>query len=308
MATWINDYILAVQEPGLPPDGPLTRAFEAMMVVSSTGEPASPVGAELVELMRDRQVNVTFILPGGGASTWEGQILLADRLVDPTKLDKPGNAALVGHELTHDLQRSLDDPYYWPKGTIKLEGPSRGIVGDSTNYMEVLAYIVGDTIEYDLLLQKSSVVALSAVENQRLINIQNDLATLTDPDAWSAAQSIAVKFQNCDVYLDNYVIEYALPDHRIPPGGWEHWLRELGFSDASIDHINSISSKGTPQPLQALDPHTGKIITATPTPTITPTSVSTAPPPSTPVPVSSSSPSPTPDPSPTSTETPTNEP
>jgi hypothetical protein len=174
--------------------------------------------------------------------------------------------------------------------------------------MEVLAYIVGDTIEYDLLLQKSSAVALSALENQRLINIQNDLATLTDPDAWSAAQSIAAKFQNCDVYLNNYVIEYGLTDHRIPPGGWEHWLKELGFSDASIDHINSIASNGTPQPLQALDPYTGKIITATPTPTITPTSVSTAPPPSTPVHVSSSSPSPTPDPSSTSTETPTNEP
>jgi hypothetical protein len=174
--------------------------------------------------------------------------------------------------------------------------------------MEVLAYIVGDTIKYDLLLQKSSGAALSAFEKQRLTSIQNDLATLTDPDAWIAAKSIAVKFQNCDVYLDNYVIEYALPDHSIPPGGWELWLRELGFADASIDHINSIASKGTAQPMQALDPYTGKIITATPTPTITPTSVSTVPSPSTPVPVFSSSPSSTPEPSPTSTETPTTEP
>ena len=308
MATWINDYILAVQKPGLPQDGPLTKAFEAMMMVNSTGEPASLIGAELVELMRDRQVNVAFILPGGGASTWEGQIILGEKLVDSTKLNSPGNAALVGHELTHELQRSLDDPYYWPKGTIKLEEPSRGIVGDSTNYMEVLAYIVGDTIEYDLLLQKSSIVALSVYENQRLVDIQNNLATLTDLDAWSAAQSIAISSQDCDVYLDNFVIEYALQDHRIPPGGWEHWLGELGFSDASIDHIKSIAAKGSPNPLEALDPNTGKIITATPTPLVTPSPISTPPPQSTSVPASSVGSSPTPDPPLTSTEKPANEP
>jgi hypothetical protein len=314
MAMWINDYLLTVQEPGLPPDGPLTVAYEAMMVVGPTGDPASLVGTELVELMWDRRMNVSFIMPSGsGASPWEGRILLAERLVDPSELDLPENAALVGHELTHDLQRELNDPRFFPPGSLRFEEPNRGIVGDSTNYMEVMAYIVGETIEYDLLLQKASSVGLSAADSLRLNNIENSLATLTDPNSWNAAQSIAAYHQNCDVYLDNFVLENSLPDHRIPPGGWQHWLRETGFSDASIKHIESIAARGTPKPLPALDPNTGKIIPATPTPTITSTPIS---PTSTPSPTPSSTPSstpspsstPTPDPSPTSTETPTTEP
>jgi hypothetical protein len=305
MAMWINDYVLTVQEPGLPPDGPLTAAYEAMMVVGPTGDPASIVGTELVDLMRDRRVNVSFILPSGsGASPWEGRILLAERLVDPSKLDVPENAALVGHELTHDLQRDINDPRFWPDGGLKFEEPKRGYIGDSTNYMEVLAYIVGDTIEYDLLLQKSTVVVLTVDELDRLREIEDTLATLTDPDAWSAAQSIAADHQNCEVYLNNFVLENSLPDHRIPPGGWQHWLRETGFSDASIDYIETISARGNPRPLPALDPNTGKIIPATPTPTITSTTTATIPPSSTPSPSST----PTPDSSPTSTETPTTEP
>ena len=88
-----------------------------------------------------------WILGGSGVAPWRGLIILdseyrgwTDRLTE--------TLAMVAHELTHLLQRQFNQPHYWPSGGLH-PGFGRRWIGDSTNYMEVISYLVGWTVEYD---------------------------------------------------------------------------------------------------------------------------------------------------------------
>jgi hypothetical protein len=87
-----------------------------------------------------------------------------------------------------------------------------------------------------------------------------------------------------DVYKTNYTVEMGVSDHRIPDGGWDHWLREMGFSDEAINHIADIASTGTVEHVDPnlIDPANGVYSTPTPSPTPTSTPTQTPTPTSTP--------------------------
>jgi hypothetical protein len=300
--------LFLVQEVGLPIDGPLTSGLLTMASLDPSGNPISPVGTDMTNAISQREIRLS-LLPGfiwhGGASPWTNRILLTDTYIFLDKIETPAGAGLLSHELTHALHRELADPYFFPSGEPGNYEPKRGYVGDSTNYMEVLADIVGNTIEYDLLNAKLMDPSTSLVDQanyRRLMGgIADDLATLTNPDALNAVRYYVKEYNTVDVYRKNYVIEMGLPDHRIPDGGWQHWLREIGISDDSIIHIENIAATGTFEhvPEGIIDPATGYKVTPTPTPSTsptpspTPTSTSTTLPTSTPTPTQSPTPSPT---------------
>ena len=301
-ADYMREYIFLVQEPGLPADGPITLALLKMSATDTYGNPISPVGAELSDLISGREIKVTFI-GSGGAAPWTGRIVVGEKFITPSEMETPFGTALVAHELKHLLQRDLDDPYYFPSGEPTLSQPRSRVVGDSTNYMEVLAYIVGETVEYDLLSQIPE-ASRTAIEANRITQIQNHLATLTDSDALNATRYIVKEYNYVNVYKQNYVTEVSLSDHRIPPGCWDYWLKEVGFSDNAINHIQSIAALGTSEHIDPnlIDPKTG--IYSTVTPTVTPT----ASPIPTPSPSATSTPTVSPTTTPTQTDTPTSTP
>ena len=283
-ADYMREYIFLVQEPGLSADGPITAGLLAMSAMAPSGDPFSPVGAELADLIAQREIRVSFIMSGGGASPWTNRIFLADRYINHSEIETPAGAGLLAHELTHSLQREFDDPHYWPSGELRLSQPRSRLIGDSTNYMEVLAYIVGDTVEYDMLAQ---IPSPSRSDIMRMDKLANDIATLTNDDVLNATRYIVRKYNYVDVYKKNFIVEMSVSDHRIPDGGWEHWLREMDFSDERINHINDIASTGTVEPVDPnlIDPTSG--VYSAPTPSPTPTSTPT------PTPTSTSSSSPT---------------
>ena len=291
---YLRDYVFLIQEPGLPPDGPVTVGLEAMAATDPSGDPISIVGREMADLIAQREIRVSFIMDGGGASPWTNRIFLADRYINTHELETPSGTGLLAHELTHSLQRELDDPHFWPSGEPRLSEPRSRLIGDSTNYMEVLAYIVGDTVEYDMLAQ---IPSPSRSDIMRMDRLANDIATLTNDDALNATRYVVRRYNYVDVYKTNYTVEMGVPDHRIPDGGWDHWLREMGFSDEAINHIIDIASTGTVEHVDPdlIDPANG--VYSTPTPSPTPTSTPT----STPTPSSTSPPT-------TPTSTPTGKP
>jgi len=289
---YLRDYVFLIQEPGLPPDGPVTAGLDAMAASDPSGNPISIVGREMADLIAQREIRVSFIMDGGGASPWTNRIFLADRYINANELETPSGTGLLAHELTHSLQRELDDPHFWPSGEPRLSEPRSRLIGDSTNYMEVLAYIVGDTVEYDMLAQ---IPSPSRSDIMRMDRLANDIATLTNDDALNATRYVVKRYNYVDVYKKNFTVEMGVPDHRIPDGGWDHWLREMGFSDEAINHIVDIASTGTVEHVDPnlIDPANGVYSTPTPSPTATST------PTQTPTPSSSSSPPTTPTSTPT---------
>ena len=301
LATYLHEYIFLVQPPGLPAAGPITGGLLNMARLDSNGDPISPVGLELSAMISQRSVNVSFIDIGGGASPWVGRIIIDDLYLDPGEMETPFGSGLIAHELTHNLHRELADPKFFPGGGFGLSEPSRAVVGDSTNYMEVLAYTVGETVEYDLLKEKEATVGLLPFEQVRVHAIEDNLATFTDPDAWNATRYVVSTHRGAVVYERNYVVELAVDDHRIPDGGWDLWLTKIGFSSDAVDHIRDIASQGTPQYIDQglIDPNTGAYVTATPSPTASPTQTYTTTPTATPTHTATPFPSPTPTPTPT---------
>jgi len=286
IAEYFQDYIMLVQAPGLPADGPITAGFLNMSRTDSSGEPISLVGYELAALVAQRTVNVSFIDIGGGASPWKGRIVIDDLYLAPDEMETPFGSGLLAHELTHDLHRELNDPVYFPSGGPRLSHPARGVVGDSTNYMEVMAYIVGETVEYDLLSEKEQTIGLVPFEQVRMRAIENDLATFTDPDAWNATRYVVKSHPGAAVYERNYVVELGVGDHRIPQGSWDRWLMEIGLSGDAVDHIRSIAARGTAEYIDPamIDAKSGAYITPTPTSVVSPTPSATPTPPATPTP------------------------
>lgn len=309
--------LLAPQGPGLPPGGPITLSLREMAAVDTNGVPISPVGSELVDLVDDLGIRVAFITGGDGVAPWTGQIVLPTAYTGTGQIDgntaviQTGRVGLVGHELTHAVHRELQHLLYSPP------------VIDSTNHMEVVAYIVGETVQYDLLEARLSDPTLP--ERQRFPievaqqSLANHLATYTGSDQLNANRYMLQEHSTSLIYRLNHFRESLIPGHRIPPGGWEQSLRDIGFSDAAIDHIKNVASNGT---AQVVGPGEIGLLgdvrtpTPTPTPTLTPTpSPTTAHTPTatatqTPAPTTTPTPSATPSPSstPTPTSTPTHDP
>jgi hypothetical protein len=114
--------------------------------------------------------------------------------------------------------------------------------------MEVLSFIVGWTVEYDLYKEKLATDDLQLEEKNKiqgkLRSLKNGIATLTDPDARNATRFVLEKHHSMKVYRENYRAEAKSPNGRIPAGGWEHWLGEFGFSDGAVAHIKDIGARG----------------------------------------------------------------
>jgi hypothetical protein len=175
--------------------------------------------------------------------------------------------------------------------------------------MEVVAYIVGETIQYDLLNAELADPNLSgpdqATIKAAMRKIEDDLATYTGSDQLNANRWMMKKHPGSFIYQWNHFVESLIPGHRIPPGGWEESLREIGFSDAAISHIQQVAVQGSEQFVGSGEVGLlGDIRTPTPTPTPTPTTTPTP----TPTPTGTSSPAPTMPQSPTSTGTPMHQP
>jgi hypothetical protein len=211
-----------------------------MSAAGPGGLALAPLGAEVARLIDGLGVRVAFLPTGGsGVTPWRKRIALDRTYQGSGQIERPGRVALVAHELTHLVQRELNDPVYWPSGGLTLSFGRRAL-GDSTNYMEALAYAVGWSVEYDLRrADGESRAALSSLEDR--------LATVTAPDAANAARYVVSLFPSNTVYRSNYAFEKKQPDGRIPPGGWRHWMGQQGFSLASLDHLGELAALGTPQ-------------------------------------------------------------
>jgi uncharacterized protein YukE len=256
------------QSPGLPQDGPITAALETLSARDSNGNPVSPVGAELVELIEARGgVTVLFTdsLTGGdaGIAPMKGLIFLPERYMDPAVQRQPENAALIAHELAHVLQRDLPAfPDGFPTATTGSWPFSPDgfdpfnldygvpLVGDFTLYMEVQSNLVGKTVEYDLIQHAISQLPPGQAPHdqttRRINEIMNDLATYVG-DAGDAAAYVLQDYRHVTMYQGEMVREVIL-GARIPPGGWEHWLGEQGFSqEGAIHHIRDLAGQGTPE-------------------------------------------------------------
>ncbi len=236
---------LHTQRAGLPADGPLTPALRGMAETSPGGEPISPAGSELAGLVALLTIRVAFLpTSGGGATPWRNWLVLDTSYRGPGQASSPARVGLVAHELTHVLQRELGDPQFWPAGTLR-PSPTRRWLGDSTNYMEVLAYLIGASVELDLLKAKGMPVG------QRLVD---DLATFAADDAANAARYVAKRFPTNTIYRKNDREAARASDRRIPAGGWAHWLGKLGFSAAVGERVRAQAARGH---LQRAEPEAG---------------------------------------------------
>jgi len=342
--------LFAFQGPGLPADGPVTLSLTAMSRTDSSGIPLSLVGSELVGLVDGIGTRVAFLeglnseVSGGvgsGVAPWAAQIAIPAEYISTgqisggTPVAETARVGLVAHELTHALQRQLDDPLYWPDGKspsiLQLDHANPSLsplalarpIGDSTNHMEVVAYIVGETVQYDLLQAELANPAMDQLDRARINTmmrqIEEDLATYTAPDSLNANRWMMRRHPGSFFYQWNHFTESLLPGNRVPSGGWEESMRDVGFSDAAVSHIQGIASLGTPQVVAPGEIGLlGDIRTPTPTTTPTPTSTPSSSPSSSPTATPMVSPTPTASPTltasasltptPTSTETPTGNP
>ena len=312
----------ALQEPGLPSDGPLTPALLGLSMVDGQGNPLSPVGYELVQLI-DARGGVTVIFAdelsaGGtaGVSPFRGMVWLPERYREA--LMQEIDPVLVGHELAHVLQRDLPEfpdgtptliPFSlttgsWPYGPSGLQPFSlqhgAPLIGDFTLYMEVQSNIIDKAIHYDLLSAELAGLSPGTPEytqvSTQMTELANRLATYTG-DAKTASVFVVQDHGAYGMYTGELVRE-AILGARVPEGGWQHWLAQQGFSESAIEHIQGISSGGVPQQV-----HLAEILDR-PAP-LFPTVDMTPP---TPTPDPTLAPSPVPTPGPTVTPEPTSTP
>lgn len=237
------------QKPMLPDDGPITEFLRSMSrLAPENTSPISLVGADVARLFAERSTRVVYMhTEGSGITPWRGLIFLDTDYREAEQINSPAKIGLVAHELTHLLQRELEPGYYWPSGGLRPSF-SRRWIGDSTNYMEVLSYLVGWTVEYDFtaaLLERGDLSPPDrAKKERRLKSILNDLATLSGNDARNACRLVLKIYSKNPIYRQNYRLENRLADGRIPPGSWHYWLRQLGFSLPAIDHIMLLAARG----------------------------------------------------------------
>ncbi|MFV2045019.1 MAG: hypothetical protein ACC700_17500 [Anaerolineales bacterium] len=316
-----NEKVWAVQEAGLPADGPITSAMAALAETDSNGIPISIVGAELVQLIENRGgVNVHFsdLLTRGrnGVAPIRGLIVVPNRYMDASYQSVRENSLLVGHELAHVLQRDLPEfpDGYAPAGSWIYDSDGRlsplsfetgsPVVGDFTLYMEVQSNIVTDTIQYDQLAAERSSYPTGSPQYVALSSemqlIADDLATYTGNPADAAAYILQDYRWSAPSFYEGEMVREVIFGPRIPPGGWEHWLAEQGFSEAAIKHIADIAGSGVPNKvwLEGMLDYDWQPNQSTATPTPTPTGTPTPTPTTTPTPTPSPTQTPTSSPSP----------
>jgi hypothetical protein len=210
--------------------------------------PVSPVGRDLSIAVNNLNFWVLFVnTQGSGIAPWGKLIILDADFEGQGQVKSPFRIGMVAHELTHLLQREINQIHYWPRGGFN---PIRGRrwLGDSTNYMEFLAYLVGWTVEYDFTLATQLDPNISQDQreknNQALEKICQRLARLTAAGSQELSRMITELFPNNPIYKQNFKTENQYPDLRIPPGPWHYWLRQLGFSRSSVDHIMILAAQG----------------------------------------------------------------
>ena len=69
------------QQPGLPPDGPITLSLSEMASVDLNGVPFSIVGSELVDLVDSLGVKVAFLGRDGGSIPWVEQVVIPEHYI-----------------------------------------------------------------------------------------------------------------------------------------------------------------------------------------------------------------------------------
>jgi hypothetical protein len=232
------------QRAGQLNGGPLWACLEAMSAVDHNGNPISPAGFELKELIIRRGVSVAFAPLGGeAAAPWRGFIIIDSSLMDSQQSISPTRIGTVAHELTHILQRDINDPDYWPSGFFRINPHTRWFA-DSTNFMETQAYLLGYCVQYDLEKHKLDTAPLTSSQRKgiesRLKKLKVRMSTLANADALNATYYIVNTFPHMYFYRQNYRKETRVTDHRIPNGTWDYWLKRVGYSDRVIDHIRSI--------------------------------------------------------------------
>ncbi len=232
----IADIRLANQRPG--EIGPLTPSLDAMSAQQSSGNPFSPAGSDVARLIQAFNVRVVFLpTRGSGATPWRSMVVLDTSYRDAGQTQSPARVSLIAHEMVHVLQRELGDPEFWPSGGFR-PSLSRRWIGDSTNYMEVLAYVVGASVEIDLLPKHKST---------EIRQLSNWLATMAGEDALNATRAVVKRYKNNSIYRQNYRAEARSPGRRIPSQHWAHWLRVIGFEDQTIEHIRNLAAMGQPK-------------------------------------------------------------
>lgn len=206
-----------------------------MSATAADGQPISPAGAEVARRIGATRLRVAFLpTRGSGITPWRRLIVLDASYAGQGQASSPARVGLVAHELTHVLQRDLGDPRYWPGGSLR-PSLSRRWIGDSTNYMEALAYAVGTSVNLDLR------AAEGLAQNQQLLD---DLATYAGEDAANAARYVLKRHPENSIYRQNHRRERQVPDRRIPTGGWQHWLSQLGFAQSALAHMQSQAARG----------------------------------------------------------------
>ncbi len=227
---------LATQRPGKI--GPLTPSLEAMSAQQSSGKPLSPAGSDVARLIQAFNVWVVFLpTRGSGATPWRRMIVLDTSYRDAGQIKSPARVALTAHEMVHVLQRELGDPEFWPSGGFR-PSLSRRWIADSTNYMEVLAYVVGASVEIDLLPEH---------EDAKIRQLSNWLATVTGEDALNATRAVVKRYKDNSIYRQNYRAEARVPGRRIPSQHWAYWLEVIGFEGQTIEHIRKLAAMGQPK-------------------------------------------------------------
>jgi hypothetical protein len=104
--------------------------------------------------------------------------------------------------------------------------------------MEVVAYIVGASVEIDLLPEN---------QETRIRQLSDWLATVAGEDASNATRAVVKRHMGNSIYRQNYRVEARTPGRRIPSQPWAHWLGVLGFEANTIEHIRQLSAAGTPK-------------------------------------------------------------
>ena len=251
---------LKKQHAGRAEDGPLGPFLRDISKIRAANLPVSgslpadgtlqPVGIDLVRIVSKLNLWVLFMnTNGSGIAPWRGLIVLDADFRDEGQVESPSRIGMVAHELTHLLQRELNQSHYWPSGGFNPIRWRRWI-GDSTSYMEVLAYLVGWTVEYDLIsarLLETTISGERRAEGETVLKVIRDrLASFTRTEPRTATRMIGALFPNNPIYQQNLLSESRYPDRRIPPGSWHDWLRQLGFSRAAVDHIMVLAARGNP--------------------------------------------------------------